>query len=477
MLCDLLNYNLSFACAFYYIENDFIKNLREFIKIKNMSKRRKLDIENLFQNIETSLSSINQKIEFKSHLVNKNYDSDIETIQKAYDCQRHEEHLNFHRDFLLKELTNHRNNILSDVNEYFYENSAKNELELSLILALKYSCLNRRLVFKKGTKTVASLFPSTSFTKPLDLKLIFKYYDLISIKKIMNLTIRKHGYDQKFTDGLGYSKTFLSLSHSKTLLIRKDFLTDENEMVIIDNTDGNILKTIKTKLVHLEKYKILVNGSNIFAFVPSFNLTGFSYSLLQVYDFDLNLVKSYNTQTMHNPQIIINNKEICYYFIIYKNDLQINIFNTETSKYEYVNLQVNDKNKPYYIYDDFQHNDLVHFNDKLIYFLHSCNEIYSDFNGFYEFLYSLKRSTGKRELVKKFQSPRCKENIRFDKQSQIYDLDESGGLIHVHKSNGNLLYSIPIRRESKLKNFYFTHRDTICFDDQMKNDLVEYYEY
>ena len=293
----------------------------------------------------------------------------------------------------------------------------------------------------------------------------------------MNLTIRKHGYDQKFTDGLGYIKTFLSLNHSKTLLIRKDFLTDENEMVIIDNTDGNILKTIKTKLVHLEKYKILVNGSNIFAFVPSFNLTGFSYSLLQVYDFDLNLVKSYNTQTMHNPQIIINNKEICYYFIIYKNDLQINIFNTETSKYEYVNLQVNDKNKPYYIYDDFQHNDLVHFNDKLIYFLHSCNEIYSDFNGFYEFLYSLKRSTGKRELVKKFQSPRCKENIRFDKQSQIYDLDESGGLIHVHKSNGNLLYSIPIRRESKLKNFYFTHRDTICFDDQMKNDLVEYYEY
>ena len=91
-------------------------------------------------------------------------------------------------------------------------------------------------------------------------------------------------------------------------------------------------------------------------------------------------------------------------------------------------------------------------------------------------MYSLKRSTGKRELVIKFQSPRCKENLKFDKQSKIYDLDEFGGFIHVRKSNGNLLHSLPIRKGSPLKNFYFTHRDTIRFDDPLKNDLVEYFE-
>ena len=68
-----------------------------------------------------------------------------------------------------------------------------------------------------------------------------------------------------------------------------------------------------------------------------------------------------------------------------------------------------------------------------------------------------------------------KNFFKFDRDSQIYDLNDEENLIHVYRANGGISFDLPLKE--KFKSLRFTFNDTIVYNQKSSEDFIEFDEY
>ena len=438
-------------------------------------KRRKLDIECLFSDLKSRFLEIDIKINSKKELVNVKYETDVEKIEHIFDenkmCPVHIEGINNGRDHLLNKLWQNRNDHLEEVNKLF-ENFAENlalvktfntdQYDIGVemtkeVLIGKYDKIKENFFHfaKLRRKNYAPMLSKYEFKKPFDLVKLNKYFHLAAARK-SSISV-PDDYDIIGIHHILPLKRVL-------LYARRSEFTQSKELLIVDE-DGVILNN-SCKIANeggFDSISVKVSSSAIVVFFNyvnelNINLDMYQKPFVQVYDFELNLIKSFELSFYYFNEFISPNNQAVFQNYESK---RILVYDLDYFKTIYINTQCKTKQAFYVQFND----SLIYLNELFLYFVRGNKD------GTFANMYIMSRNYG--VCVSRVDlSPRAARNsIMFDTDSNIYDLDRSRNAISVYNSHGTPLYGISFRGNIRLDKFSIY--DTIIFNNKFRREHHE----
>jgi hypothetical protein len=250
-----------------------------------------------------------------------------------------------------------------------------------------------------------------------------------------------------------HKNNFLHLSSNNFFLFlqKPGCLSKTGKIMIVDN-QSNIIKSKEVKAKKsLNQASFEVSNKHIICLYPK--------EAVFIYDFSLNLVKSFKLEDGLNYIKIFKNE----YAICGCENYRIISYNEENAMFELSSskrMKLNCK--------------LIHFNDQHLYYYHHDGSL----------LYIINKNNA--SSVKNYFDLSCTDAnkintvLKFDKNSQIYYLNSEKDLVEVYDQNGDLMFNFEFKKDkSWFKLLSFTQSNKIVtsfsfvFDDVI---IMEYDE-
>jgi hypothetical protein len=432
-----------------------------------------MDIQKEFNNLELKFSKINAKIILKTPLIHNLYENDVRQIHDLFDGditnQSSGNILNEHREKLLDQLNYTIENAIMEINDladYSYTslNNARGDSltkfimkakSLNSLVQLKYKQAKENFLHLSQTFPIASDLNRYKYklTKPFDLMQINKYKHLLKNDKTYQLNVPSSVMEHdKFS-------AFELISSNRVLYTTKN---NENFLLMyIINKEGQISHSSQVKLYEFGEYKVLASLNRIVLVYERPENHGSQRA--NIYDLNLNLVKSLELGHSYYPHFLINqNNEIA----IKSSDFdKITIFNLISLKSNEIKFQCEHPNEKFYISDEMG-DYLFHFDERNIFFRREDGLIYLT-----------DRITGSRVYEIKLNSIYTEQFFMFNKvnfdQDLKYDIVEQ-----VHKIDNEEINFYDINDDTKnSKIIFFSNHDSIIYYFEMRQKQLKLNEY
>jgi hypothetical protein len=436
-----------------------------------------MNVNNLFVELQNKFNLIDSGVDAKIKIVNELHELDCEKINNKFELNYIINGLNEYREVALKEINEKRITQINDMNEFcskivktlneHFVNGSQDPESFK-----KHSGLYEHLIEEQGNymknssvyfmrsrvKNVLNLLSKFKFTQPFDFFKLNKYSDFIMTKKRIRLNLANlpSNYDScnlSFID----RKRFLILPANRIFVCAKikNFFY---EMLIVDQ-DGRILYSREFRM-EFEQFKIFkTTSSHIIRLFRNKDESGL-HSNVEIYSFKLELSHSFKLDISYYSNFIISNNEIAF-----QNNFErskILIYNLDHLRSIYINLNTEISNGFFYIYDPFSYK-LLHFNNEKLFFFKNGEIINIIDRGSLLILANISVCTYRKNYFK------------FDRYSQIYDLNDEENVIHVYNANGAMSFDLPLKE--KFKSLRFTLKDTIVYNQKSSEDFIEFDEY
>jgi hypothetical protein len=448
-------------------------------------KRRKLDVECLFSDLESKFLEIDIKIKAKKHIVNIKHDTDAEKICNIFEEEidersKDEEGIIEQHEHLLNKLCQKRDDHLQEITKNF-QNFAENLTLINIFNAEQYDAeleyatealMEKYAKIKENffhfaplrRKNYASMLKKYVFSKPLDLEKLNKYFNLVIVSRSYILLPENH--------------FFISSHHilpsKRVVVFARSYKSSPGlrELLII-NENGILHSRTLHNQSRLGEFSIKVSSTAILVYFHYFeNIKGINSGeseepFVNIYDFELNLIKSFKLDFNYTLEFITPNNQA-----VFRNSEsnKIFIYDLDYFKTTYINTQCYVMNEPFFV----EANDkLVHMNEEFLYF-NRTNEI-----KMFDYIYIMSRNTGLK--VKGIQLKRSRESfayfsntIIFDNESNIYDWDRYQNVLFSYNSRcsilGRIEFSDNIRKDCNIK---FSNYDTVILNNRIFNQHFE----
>lgn len=433
-----------------------------------------MNVKNLLVELQKKFDLIDSGVDAKIKIVSELHELDCEKINNKFELDYIINGLNEYREVALKEINEKRIAQINEINEFCRKivktlnEHFVNGLQDSESFK-KHSGLFEHLIEEQGNymknssvyfmksrvENVLNLLNKFKFTQPFDFLKLNKYSDFIMTKKRirLNLTSNYDSCNLSFID----RKRFLILPVNRVFVCSKikNFFYN---MLILDQ-DGCILYSREFRM-EFEQFKIFkTTSSHIIRLFRNKDEYGL-HSNVEIYNFKLELNHSFKLDISYYSNFIISNNEIAF-----QNNFErskVLIYNLDHFRSIYINLNTEIPNGFFYIYDPFSYK-LLHFNDEKLFFFKNGEIINIIDRGSLLILANISVCTYRKNFFK------------FDRDSQIYDLNDEENLIHVYRANGGISFDLPLKE--KFKSLRFTFNDTIVYNQKSSEDFIEFDEY
>ena len=435
--------------------------------------------------LELKFIKLNEKIISKRKSIKDSYKTDVIKIEKAIvinqSTKDYSNKLNLERHYLIQKLNERLRFRIDEINaiysEYLcYLNSEFYYKDVVLSKRLNEYDLKDKFIYLNNISFDSIFLNKFKFTQPFNISKLNKYKNLLINKKEFNLMKLNESFSK---ENFEFGHSFIFLPSNKAFFCAKKNATTYTMFLI--KTTGLVLctKDIVIKMIDDSGVEYMDHDfkSSEFHIIrlcikadPMWN----DIFDIEIYNFNLQLVHSFNDFTMDHLHIFINKNEYAFEHIEYHST--ISIYDCKSFKCNDVKLEIlEDKNRNDYFYTGFSKSQLVHFNDDNLYFIKrlqgSNYELYLVDRG--------SKQVAKSKIHFKLEEGRgINTSLKFDENSkEIYYFYEY--TIKIYKSNGEFLYKI---QSNRYNEFISLFEETISFnkiiyDIHRKNNFIEYYEY
>lgn len=395
--------------------------------------------KNIIKDIESKLDNMDSKIANKIRVVNEIYESDLKKIDLNYfnKQERVENSLNEHRESLLKKIKEELVENINDINEIKSCSKEKHEL------TEKFDGIKANLLFLNQKVSIMphNNWKKYSLSKGLDVFQLNKYSNLIKLKK----KCYKFKLDKKY-----YSFAFINISTNPRFI----FISNYGNKMTILNESGTAIST-KFNSKNFRQGRIRISNKYIFHIYYENEIHNFARRIIvEIYDFDLNLIKLMKLSHEYQLSIIITNSEFAFQN---NNQFKILAYKSDSFQTEYIRLPKKTGIKSFYLIR------LAYMNDRNLYFIGTLNntlKIVDRFNG---------------NMVKSicFNERFTINSLKFDLNSNIY-VNYNTELV-VYNPNGMILFTFEFK--NKIKSISFDPFGNIFLNKVIYQNAVEFEEF
>ena len=429
-----------------------------------------MDTQKELHNLELKFLKINAKINLKTPLIDNLYENDVRQINDLFDGDIMNQYsgkiLNQHKEKLLDQLNNTRGNAIMGINnlaDFCHTMLNNTRVDSKKEFSMKAKSLNSlvQLKYKQAKENLLHLtqtFPIVSdlnrhkykLTKPFDLIKINKYKHFLKNDKTYQLNAPSFVIEQDKC----YS--FELINSNRILYTTKN--NDNILLMYIINKEGEISHSTHVKIYEFGEYKVLTSLNRIVLVYESPENHGSQRA--NIYDLNLNLVKSLELGHSFDPHFLINqNNEIA----IKSSDLdKITIFNLISFKSNEIKFQYEHPDGKFYISDDIG-DFLFHFDEKYIFFRSEDRLIYLIDRITGSRVYEIKLNSIYTEQFFMFNKVNFDHDLKYDIVDQVYKIDNEE--INLYNKNEN----------SKI--IFFSNYDSIVYHFEMHQKRLKYNEY
>ena len=447
-------------------------------------KRRKLDIECLFSDLESKFLEIDIKIKAKKKLVNVKHDIDAAKISNIFEEEivrpNDEAGISEQREHLLNKLWQNRDDHLQEITSLF-QNFAENLTLVKRFNADQYdaeveiakeSLMEKYANMKENfyhfaplrRKNYASILKKYEFSKPLDLERLNKYFDLVIASRTFILLPQNHFFTGSHHILPSKRVVVFARSYTSSPGLRKLLIINENGILHSRNLYNQ--SRFGEFSIKVSSTAILVYF-NYFENIKGINSGEFEEPFVHIYDFELNLIKSFKLDFNFTHEFITPNNQA-----VFRNSESNNIliYDLDYFKTTNINTQGQFMNEPFFVEAN---DELLHMNEDFFYFFRT-NE-----KEMFDYIYIMSRNTGLK--VKGVQLKRsresyvyCSNKIIFDNESNFFDLDRFKKVLFSYDSHGSILGRIElsdnIRTDCAIR---FSNYDTVILNNRIFNQHFE----
>ena len=287
-------------------------------------------------------------------------------------------------------------------------------------------------------------------TKPFDLIQINKYKHLLKNDKTYQLNIPSSVMEHK------KFSAFELISSNRILYTIKT--TSNVLLMYVINKEGKISHSSQVKIYEFGEYKVLASLNRIVLVYERPENHGSQQA--NIYDLNLNLVKSLELGHSYYPHFLINqNNEIA----IKSSDFdKITIFNLISFKSNEIKFQYEHPDGKFYISDDIG-DFLFHFDEKYIFFRSEDRLIYLIDRITGSRVYEIKLNSIYTEQFFMFNKVNFDHDLKYDIVEQVYKIDNEE--INLYDKNEN----------SKI--IFFSNHDSIIYYFKMSQKQLKLNEY
>lgn len=278
----------------------------------------------LFKILETKFKTIDAKLASKTALINSCYSKEIANINQIFNAsiqKAYENGLNLGRDEMLSEVILKRDEQLKKAN-----NQTKNILAESLKFSRSLISVYESILYRTQLENQFNFAHLVKYS-------IFLRKEEISLANLNHLIVQKQVY---YND----EYEFYILPANKILLcyyITLGEAAEQINMMILDRK-GDLIQFKQIKKEEMENcylfpFKFYVNATNIIVFQNE-------ASIVNVYDFGLELVGSFKLDKCYSSDLKLNNYEIAFYDGA---EFTVNIYSYKTARLIKNVIQLKDK--------------------------------------------------------------------------------------------------------------------------------------
>ena len=397
--------------------------------------------KSVMKDIESKLDNMDTKIANKVRVVNEIYESDLKKIDLNYfnKQERVENSLNEHRESLLLKINEELVKNINDINEI---KSFHKELTLNL-LTEKFDEIKADFLFLNQKVSIMphNNWKKYSLSKGFDIFQLNKYSNLIKLKK----KCFKFKLDKKY-----YSFAFINISTNPRFI----FISNYGNKMTIWNESGTAFST-KFNSKHFRQGRIRISNKYIFHIYYENEIHNFARRIIvEIYDFDLNLIKLMKLSHEYQLSITITNTEFAFQN---NNQFKILAYKYDSFQTEYIRMPKKTGIKSFYLIR------LAYMNDKNLYFIGTLNntlKIVDRFNG---------------NIVKSicFNGRFTINSLKFDLNSNIY-VNYNTELV-VYNQDGMNIYTIEFK--NKIKSLSFDPFGNIFLNKVIYQNAIEFEEF
>jgi len=438
----------------------------------------KLNVEWIFSNLKSKFIDIDMKINTKIKSVNAKHDADVEKINSIFDKEiaipMDEAGINDQREHLLKKIWQNCNNHLQEITKLFHDfdknldlvklcNADQYNVKVEIakeVLMQNYEEIKKNFFhfLPLRRQNYAPILKKSKFKKPFDLAKLNKYFHLAAASRSRFL-MPKDYYFMATYHVLPSKQGVMCVTINETF-------KDSIELVII-NKDGLILHYCELPMQSVyAEMSIKVSPASILVYLKFENQTGLIFdmyekSLVQIYDFKLNIINSFELYCYNFNEFMTPNNQALFQN---NENKQILVYDLDYFKTTYISTQCQRKDEAFYI----QFTDtLIHLNENYLYFIRK------NMNELFDYMYIMIRKTGFKLVDIQLKARFARNSITFDNQSNIYDLDRSQKAVSLYSSRGNFLKCIVLC--DRIRIDMFSYFDTIILN--VKNHREHDYDY
>ena len=405
----------------------------------------KMDMQKELDNLDLKFLKIDAKINLKTPLIDNLYENDVRKIHDLFDgdivnqssgniFKQHREKLlsqvNFTRGGVIMEINNFSDYCHISLNNARVDSLKKIIMSLNSLLQLKYKKAKENLLHLTQTFPIESDLNRYKYklTKPFNLIQINKYKHFLKNDKTYQLNAPSFVIEQDKC----YS--FELISSNRLLYTTKN--NDNILLMCIINKKGEISHSTYVKIYEFGEYKVLTSLNRIVLVYESPENDGSQRA--NIYDLNLNLVKSLELGHSYYPHFLINqNNEIA----IKSSDLdKITIFNLISFKSSEIKFQYEHPDEKFYISDDIG-DFLFHFDEKFIFFRTEDRLIYLIDRIMGSRVYEIKLNSIYTEQFFVFNKVNFGQDLKYDIVEQIFKIDKEEISLYDENENSKIIFS------------------------------------
>ena len=431
-----------------------------------------MSLDDQFLELESVFKELDSRIDLKTNTVNRLFNLDLSSINSKFNNENglkaHENYLNKHRESLLNQLIAKRDAQLNEVNDLVrnqFNNDILNDYEFRrrnwLISQIHNSIKNNFICFNKSnTICLESVLNRYDFSMPFDLRKMIKYSNFLVTRKEFKLNLD----DETFKAPIYDQFDFLSLPSNKLFVYTQREIDNLTKMLVIDQ-HGAILHSktlVQENGDFLEDIFHLTSNSIVRLFQNEDDAID-KFSNVEIYSFKLELLRSFKFKREFFYDIVINNDEFGFKSVL---NSKILIYDNCRSKLNYINLNLDENDIVFKTHNTLR---LINLSKENFYFLKRNSQ------SKYEMLFIVDRKRGVKTASIQIKPRYLFLSVRFDKKSQIYDVDDDY-FVNVYGANGNLLYNIEPGLHL-FNDFLFTNRNNLLFYISSIENFISFDEY
>ena len=412
-----------------------------------------------FEKLNSFFHNFDINLVDRIELINKNYETDcniIANFDNQYNVITHSCKLNEYRQKVISDLKENLELKIKEINER--PNKILNQF---FFANLKQEILIHKNFY--STNYAAQLVDKLirfEFNEILDFYKLNKYSDLV-----LSTTEINFNYSSTKLYGFIANKSFILPSNKVMILF-----TNTKALVSIFNYRGESL--LNKELGSINEYDIEIRTTSTKIVVikkePSISFK----TIIEVLNFNLELVFKFTFEDMNYSDFLVNNNEI-----VFVGADKLIAFDLNLLKIVKIKFQNENEKDPYYVWykKDFNVNQLrfccskeafkktstlCHVNKEKFYFRKKCfKDEYKDY------IYLIDRRNGRNQgsLKINFDSDYYENGVEFDNSSNIYDLNMKKRIVKVYNSNAKLIFNINLNEKicglsiTLFNKFIFNH--------------------